>query len=253
MAQTGASMIHEPYAGSALWSRRLGLFAIPVALIAVLAQRSGRLEFLPAVAALGSGMVLALLAILLGVVALAVIWVRGNQGAAAAAVGIVTGALILAPAVYYVAPAWELPALTDIATDPGDPPAFVFAAAERGPGDNPLAYPGEQAAIEQLSAYPDIQPLRITPPPEEAQALALQIVETRGWRVLDSGSGSTRIEAVDTSLILHMSDDIVIEIKPDGAGSRVEMRSASRTGTHDLGANAARIRAFLTDLAAAAR
>lgn len=251
MAQTEGSMIHEPYAGSALWSRRLGLFAIPVALIAVLAQRSGRLEFLPAVAALGSGMVLALLAILLGVVALAVIWVRGNRGAGAAAVGIITGVLILAPAVYYIAPAWELPALTDIATDPGNPPAFVFVAAERRPGDNPLAYPSEKAAMQQLSAYPDVQPLRISPPPEEALALALQIVETRGWRVLDSSSN--RIEAVDTSLFLNMSDDIVIEIKPDGTGSRVEMRSASRTGTHDLGANAARIRAFLTELAAAAR
>ena len=50
-----------------------------------------------------------------------------------------------------------------------------------------------------------------------------------------------------------MSDDIVIEIKPDGTGARVDMRSASRTGSRDLGANAERVRTFLAELAAAAR
>lgn len=246
-------MIDEPFAQSAIWSKRIGLFAAPVAVIAVFAQRSGRLDYLPAVSAIGASMLLGLIAVLLGVIAMAVIWVRGNRGGAAAALGIVAGLCVLVPPSYFLLRGWELPPLTDIATDPADPPAFIFASAERRPGDNPLAHPGDSAAVAQMAAYPDIQPLRVSQPPDETFALALQLVEQRGWRVLDSGSGSQRIEAVDTSPVLRMVYDIVIEITPDGAGSRVDMRSASRTGQRDLGANADRIRAFLAELQTAAR
>src|SRR5690606_34499947 len=105
-------------------------------------------------------------AILLGVVALAVIWVRGNRGAGAAASGILAGLLVLAPPVYFLAPGWDLPPLTDIATDPADPPHFVFTAAERGANDNPADYPAE-TALDQMSAYSEIEPLRVNQPPEE--------------------------------------------------------------------------------------
>lgn len=246
-------MMDEPYTPAAVWSRRLGLFAIPVAALAVLAQRGGKIDFVPAVAALGAGMGLAVLAILLGVAAFAIIWVRGNRGTGAAAAGVLAGILVLSPPAYFLARGWELPVLADIATDPANPPAFVFAGAERRPGDNPLAYPGESAAVAQMSAYPDIQPLRVSQPPDEVHALALQLVEARGWRILDSGYTSRRVEAVATSMVLKMSDDVVISVVADGTGARVDMRSASRTGHHDLGENAQRIRSFLADLAAAAR
>jgi uncharacterized protein (DUF1499 family) len=198
-------------------------------------------------------MVLALAAILLAVAALAVIWVRGNRGAGAASAGALAGLLVLAGPGYFIAQGWNLPPLTDIATEPASPPAFVFAAAERKPGENPLAWPGEQAALAQMSAYPDVTTLRVSQPPEETHALAQQLVEQRGWRVLDSNPATGRIEAVDTSLILRMHNDVVIEIKPDGAGSRVDMRSSARTGRRDFGDNARRIRAFLSELQTAAR
>jgi uncharacterized protein (DUF1499 family) len=247
------AMMDEPYTPAAVWSRRLGIFAIPVAALAVLAQRGGKIDFVPAVAALGAGMVLAIVAILLGIAAFAIIWVRGNRGAGAAAVGVLAGILVLSPPAYFLARGWELPKLTDIATDPANPPAFVFAGAERKPGENSLTYPGESSAVAQMSAYPDIQPLRVSQPPDEVHALALQLVQARGWRILDQGYTARRIEAVATSMILKMSDDVVITVVPDGTGARVDMRSASRTGHHDLGENAQRIRTFLAELAAAAR
>jgi uncharacterized protein (DUF1499 family) len=253
MEQTRARMIDEPFARSAVWSKRLGLFAIPVGVIAVFAQRSGRLDYLPSVAAFGSAVLLAMAAVLLAVIALAVIWVRGNRGAGAATAGAFAGVLVLAAPMYFIVPGLELPPLADIATDPANPPAFVFAAAERKPGENPLAHPGESAAVAQMAAYPELQPLTVSQTPEETHALAQQLVEQRGWRVLDSNPASGRIEAVDTSLIMRMHDDIVIQIRPDAAGARVDMRSASRTGQRDFGANAARIRAFLAELQTAAR
>ena len=41
----------------------------------------------------------------------------------------------------------------------------------------------------------------------------------------------------------------MIRITPTAAGSRVDMRSVSRVGKSDVGANAARIRDFFTKLA----
>lgn len=245
--------MEEPFAKTALWSKRLGLFAVPVCLLAILAQRSGKLEFLPAATALGSGFVLAASAILLGVLSFAVIWVRGNRGAGAAALGVLMGLGVLATPIYFLASAWDLPPITDIATDPASPPGFALAAAERRHGDHPAAYPGEQAALVQMSAFPDIEPLRLSQPPDEARELALQLVEQRGWRVLDNGAESNRIEAVATSMVLKLVDDVVIQIRPQGSGARVDMRSAARSGKHDFGRNAERVRAFLAELAANAR
>lgn len=253
--ELGAS--EEPFSRSALWSRRLGVFAVPVAALAVLVIRSGRIDPASGLAGLGSGLVLALLAAVLGIAALSNIWVTGRQGASAAAVGLLCGILVLAVPSAYLAVGLGLPAISDVTTDPADPPAFVFAATERRQADNRLAHGGDRDAIAQMAGYPDIMPLQLGVPADEAHGLALELVRARGWRVLDPGTSGTsprrRIEAVARTRILGLSEDVVIRIRPEGAASRVDMRSASRLGRHDLGENARRIRAFLTDLAAAAR
>lgn len=56
------------------------------------------------------------------------------------------------------------------------------------------------------------------------------------------------IEAVARTPIMGFRDDVVIRITPVGQGTRVDMRSASRFGNHDLGANASRIRSLLGDI-----
>jgi hypothetical protein len=40
----------------------------------------------------------------------------------------------------------------------------------------------------------------------------------------------------------------VIRVSVQGGGSRVDVRSASRYGLHDFGANAKRVRALLSDI-----
>ena len=52
-----------------------------------------------------------------------------------------------------------------------------------------------------------------------------------------------------TSKLFHFQDDIVVRVRPgaDG-GSLVDMRSKSRVGQGDMGANAARIRQFMVAL-----
>jgi uncharacterized protein (DUF1499 family) len=247
----------EPFSRSARWARRLGVFSIPVLLWAVLVQRSGKVDVAASLAGIGSAIAVAAAAIVLGLVALAVIWVRGYRGTGSAILGAICGALVLAVPLSYAARGWNLPPISDITTDPGSPPEIRRGALERRAGENAAGYPGDAAAIEQLSAYTDIAPLRVTVAPDEAHALALELVTARGWRVLDAGldgpDARSRIEAVATTLVLNLPSVVVVRITPDGSGARVDMRAASRLGDRDFGVNARLIRDFLTELAAAAR
>ncbi|MEE4110150.1 MAG: DUF1499 domain-containing protein, partial [Halieaceae bacterium] len=54
-----------------------------------------------------------------------------------------------------------------------------------------------------------------------------------------------RIEATDTTFWFGFKDDVVIRIEAAGSGSRLDMRSKSRVGRSDVGANAERIRRYL--------
>ena len=65
-----------------------------------------------------------------------------------------------------------------------------------------------------------------------------------GWENIVSNTGEQRIEATDTTWWFGFVDDIVIRIRSEEIGSRIDVRSLSRVGVGDLGENAARIRRF---------
>jgi uncharacterized protein (DUF1499 family) len=74
-----------------------------------------------------------------------------------------------------------------------------------------------------------------------------------GWRIIEAVKpggrmGLGRLEAVDRTFLLRLPDDVTVRIRPRADGTRIDVRSASRIGTHDLGANAARIRRFLDEV-----
>jgi len=71
-----------------------------------------------------------------------------------------------------------------------------------------------------------------------------------GWDVVARAPAEGRIEAIDTSQWFGFHDDIVVRIRPAGSGSRIDIRSKSRVGRSDLGANAHRIRTFTSKLKA---
>ena len=70
-----------------------------------------------------------------------------------------------------------------------------------------------------------------------------------GWEVVDADAGRGVIEATATTLWFGFKDDVVIRITPTATGSRVDVRSVSRIGKSDVGANAARIRNYFAKLA----
>jgi uncharacterized protein (DUF1499 family) len=71
-----------------------------------------------------------------------------------------------------------------------------------------------------------------------------------GWTIVAQDATRGRIEAYDRTRWYGFVDDIVIRLMAEGAGTRVDMRSASRVGISDLGKNAERIGAYFAALTA---
>ncbi|MCG8360293.1 MAG: DUF1499 domain-containing protein [Kiloniellales bacterium] len=146
------------------------------------------------------------------------------------------------------ATAEALPFIHDITTDTADPPAFVAAVALRQPGENDIAYGGEEIAAQQRQGYPDLKSLQLALAPAQAFALALRTAEAMDWEIVAQAPEEGRIEAVATSFWFGFKDDVIVRLRPVGSGTRLDLRSASRVGQSDLGANAKRIRAYLEEL-----
>lgn len=159
-------------------------------------------------------------------------------------------ALLIAGAAFLVPWSWqrtarEVPPIHDITTDLGDPPAFVAILPLRADAPNPPEYKGERIAAQQRAAYPDIQPLQLEADPGTAFSRALEAARAMGWELVSADSAAGRIEATATTRWFGFKDDVVIRLTPDGSRTRVDVRSKSRVGGSDVGANAARIRAYL--------
>jgi uncharacterized protein (DUF1499 family) len=142
------------------------------------------------------------------------------------------------------------PRINDVSTDMADPPAMVTTLQMRADAMTPAAYPGKATADQQQLAYPDVLPIILGVPPADAFKKVDAVAMDMGWDVVARAPADGRIEAVDTSRWFGFHDDIVVRIRPEGAGSRVDIRSKSRVGRADLGANAHRIRTFAAKLKA---
>ena len=81
----------------------------------------------------------------------------------------------------------------------------------------------------------------------EVWAVALDIAQrSRGWTVVSSDPRAGEIVAEARTALWKFVDDVWIRISLDGDGqTRVDMTSASRRGSADLGTNARRIARFL--------
>ena len=241
----------EPVSRLAAWSGRLALFSLAVAALSVIILRSGLLEIVPALATFAAALIFAGLAILLAFASFIVIWRQGLSGLGYSLLGLLLGLLLLAYPGYLGYRASKLPAINDITTDPANPPRFDVLARLRPRGRT--EYPGAATAERQRAAYPDIVPLQLAVPPKTAYDVALALATKRKWLLVDTrppapGRRDGSIEAVARTPIMGFRDDVVIRISPLGQGARVDLRSASRYGTHDFGANAARLRSLLEDI-----
>ncbi len=246
-----ATFYDEPLSRPAAWSLRLAWLALAMAAMSVIIVRSGILEIEPALATFAAALLFAALAILLAFAGYVSIWRTGRAGFGRAVSGMLLGILLLAYPGYLAYKAKKLPAINDITTDTDNPPRFDVLARLRPRGSND--YPGAATAALQHQGYPDIAPLLVDVPPKLAYDIALNLATKRKWHVVDAippvpGRRSGEIEAVARTIIMGFRDDVVIRISANGTGARIDMRSASRFGEHDFGANAKRVQAMLDDI-----
>lgn len=192
---------------------------------------------------------LALVATLLGAIGL---WLTrpaaGRPGRDRAGVGAICGVTILAVLAVSGAGAFALPVINDITTDPDDPPVFVAAQNLADNAGRDMSYPGDDFAAQQRAAYPDLVPIRLDVSRDEALNRVEAAAQQLGWETTYVDRPEGVIELTKTSGIFRFVDDIAVRVRASGTGSVVDVRSKSRLGKGDLGANAAHIRALRSKL-----
>jgi uncharacterized protein (DUF1499 family) len=243
----------EPISRFAIWARRFALFALGVALLAVVLGRVDLIEAIPTFFTFMGALVFALLAMLLALGAFVVIWRDGLRGFGYALLAVLIGVALIAYPAYLGARGYHLPPLADITTDMSDPPRFEAIARVRPREANPIAYAGPAAVEMQRAAYPNIGPMLTTSTPQELFEAAQAAVQRRKWAVLDerrpqAGRREGRIEAVTRTTLMGFRDDVVMRIRAIPGGARLDIRSASRYGTRDFGTNAQRIRSLIEEI-----
>jgi len=225
----------------------LALFGLSLLLIAGPGARFGLWDFRFGFTLMRWALYLGVGSAALALIALAIPKLRRGQ-VGALALAIVVGAATAALPLSLVQQARSVPRIHDISTDTIDPPAFQAIAPLRADAPNPVEYAGEDVARQQRAAYPDIQTLRSDIYPTLMFDHALATARSMGWKIVAENAEEGRIEATDTTFWFGFKDDVVIRIRADGDGSLVDLRSKSRVGLSDVGANAARISRYLDAL-----
>jgi uncharacterized protein (DUF1499 family) len=243
----------EPTSRLAIWARRIAGFAFVATVLAVIIVRSGLLEIQPALATFAGALAIAVIAVLVAFAAFVVIWMEGLAGIGAALTALLVSLALLAYPAYLGLKAYRLPWIYDITTDPIDPPRYEALARLRPRDANPVQYAGLYAAEQQRTAYPDIGPLGTNASPQSAYDAALAVINKRRWRVVEArppqaGRREGRIEAVARTPIMGFRDDVVVRVRAEPDGARIDARSSSRYGSFDFGTNASRIRGLINDI-----
>jgi hypothetical protein len=222
-------------------------------MITLIEHRLDLVETPQAMALAGVAFAMGVIAILAALIGLAVVWERGFVGGRNAAFGIFYAIAALSPAIYGGYAALANPPLSDISTDWVNPPLYSEAAFIRVGRLNSVAPPSPDKIELQKRVYPDIVTRHFGIGSEQLFRSAKKVVDRNGWKILDEtipkeDGDRGRIEAVARTQVFGEEDDVVIRILAEPAGASIDVRSSSRYGTHDLGQNAIRIRAFFTAL-----
>jgi uncharacterized protein (DUF1499 family) len=226
-----------------------GLAALGLIVIGLLSALSGLLAPLTGFGLFGLGVTLVpALGLLLGLVGLLRTRADTRLGRERAWFGLATGGVILIAFVLLFLPAAGMPPIHDITTSPDRPPEYAGPASEGRDVDYP--HGGAGVTQQQLEGYPDLAPIELAVAADSAYERALAAASDIGLEILYENPNDRHFEATATSRLFRFVDDFVVEVEggTSGGGSVVHVRSTSRVGQSDLGANAARIDRFASRL-----
>ena len=211
-------------------------------------------------------------ALVIALVALVATLVRSPRtGWRAALVALLIPALGFGYLGYVRGQSADIPPIHDVTTNVADPPLYSealmavrtaedanpvaeFSAqltslpAYQGPRFAPLA--GKSLGQVGQEAYPELETLVTATAPADAFAAAEAEARAQGWTIVSADAATGLIEATAETFWFGFKDDVAIRVRPADAGAAIDMRSTSRVGLSDLGANAARIEGYMTALSA---
>lgn len=227
----------------------LAIASAAALLLAPLLYRTHLTGLLPALLLVPFAAVLSIVAAILSAIGIIAAQRRHqSRDATRAVMGIVIAIVVLAVLGSALVGARRSAVIHDVTTDTENPPAFVAVLPHRRGALNPVEYGGSRIAALQQQSYPDITPLRLDVPAREAFDRALAAARASGWELVAADPAAGRIEATDTTFWFGFKDDVVVRVRSEGNGSRIDVRSLSRVGGGDLGTNANRIRAYVRRL-----
>ena len=147
----------------------------------------------------------------------------------------------------------QSPPIHDVATDWKTPLGFSDAAmAARGGSaeivdDDPslpvgsAAYAGRRLAEINAETCPAARPLVSERAPGDVYESIKAAVLASGMTLVTDDPMDGRLEATGRSFWYGLTDDLVVRVRPDAKGSRLDMRSIGRDAGPDQGRNCARI------------
>jgi uncharacterized protein (DUF1499 family) len=229
------------------WGFRLAVTSPVIMVFGLGLFRLGLSDFLLPLGMIAIATLVALLALLLS--ALAVLGGLFGEGLQVqrALIGLAISLAIVIVPLSGLRKLTTTPVIHDITTDTDNPPLFQHVGSLRADGDDRLAIDPEVIA-KQKAFYVDLAPLQVETGLSQTFARAVLAAESLGWEVVASDAASGHIEAVDTTAFFGFKDDVVLRLSAVEGGTRIDMRSASRVGESDLGANATRIQAFFAEM-----
>ena len=150
-----------------------------------------------------------------------------------------------------IAAAGDVPPIHDITTDTTNPPAFVAIVPLRENAPNGYEYgvseawPAEKLGATTMEAYPGLKPIESDLSVADAVDRTEAALQAMGLEIVAVDKEAGLVEATATTFWFGFKDDMVVRIVGNGEGSRIDLRSMSRVGQSDVGANAARITDFV--------
>ena len=226
------------------WLKRFSLVALLGFPIAVLGTRLQLWQYGPGLKLVAATFVLSCLVFVASVIV--AIWKRQSAPATRKA-AMIAAAVSLLPMLgigTQLAGGSKLPAIHNISTDVTDPPQFVKIALIRNDQHNPLEYNVRELADVQRAAYPNVTTQYTNLSIGQAHDRAMLVAQSLGWDIVHHDVDAGIIEATDTTKLWNFKDDVVIRLRSVDGEIAVDLRSVSRVGRSDLGANAKRIESF---------
>ncbi len=179
-----------------------------------------------------------------GAVAKTVQFMRGSRADVGALVGYGPFLLVL----MLLAKALTFPPLNDVTTDLNEIPGFTAASELPQNKGRDMSYP-EPFKELMRKHYGDVASKILPGQPSEVMDQAKKLFEERSYiKVTRDDRQANELEAIFESGFFRFKDDVILRFRANRQATVVDVRSKSRDGKGDVGANAARVRDILKAL-----